>query len=84
MQAECRLTLGPHTLSTYKTLRVRVRMISYVDNYYSLGKLRMVNSGLLGYFSYRDSGLLCKDKKVMDFIVSVDRDAAATISFEIK
>ncbi|XP_069980744.1 uncharacterized protein [Penaeus vannamei] len=37
MQAECRLTLGPHTLSTYKTLRVRVRMISYVDNYYSLG-----------------------------------------------
>ncbi|XP_042225325.1 uncharacterized protein LOC121868604 [Homarus americanus] len=35
LQAECRLTLGPHTLSAYKTLRVRVRMISYVGTYHS-------------------------------------------------
>ncbi|XP_071536973.1 uncharacterized protein [Panulirus ornatus] len=39
LQAECRLTLGPHTLSAYKTLRVRVRMISYVGNYHSSGDL---------------------------------------------
>ncbi|XP_069960628.1 uncharacterized protein [Cherax quadricarinatus] len=37
LQAECRLTLGPHQLSAFKTLRVRVRMISYVDNYHSSG-----------------------------------------------
>ncbi|XP_069949587.1 uncharacterized protein [Cherax quadricarinatus] len=37
LRAECRLTLGTHTLSTYKTLRVRVRMISYVSNYHSPG-----------------------------------------------
>ncbi|KAK8406339.1 hypothetical protein O3P69_007202 [Scylla paramamosain] len=37
LEAECRLTLGEHSLSAYKTLRVRVRMISYVDNYHSAG-----------------------------------------------
>ncbi|XP_037783728.1 uncharacterized protein LOC119579954 [Penaeus monodon] len=35
LQAECRLTLGPHEHSTFKTLRVRIRMISYVENYQS-------------------------------------------------
>ncbi|XP_050690722.1 uncharacterized protein LOC126982591 [Eriocheir sinensis] len=37
LDAECRLTLGEHRLSAFKTLRVRVRMISYVDNYHSKG-----------------------------------------------
>ncbi|XP_071519388.1 uncharacterized protein [Panulirus ornatus] len=37
LRAECRLTLGPHQRSTFKILRVRVRMISYVDNYHSSG-----------------------------------------------
>ncbi|XP_042234470.1 uncharacterized protein LOC121874401 [Homarus americanus] len=37
LRAECRLTLGPHTLSAYQTLRIRVRKISYVDNYHSSG-----------------------------------------------
>ncbi|XP_042204645.1 uncharacterized protein LOC121854213 [Homarus americanus] len=35
MKAECRLTLGSRTLNAYKTLRVRVRMISYVGTYHS-------------------------------------------------
>ncbi|XP_068212979.1 uncharacterized protein [Palaemon carinicauda] len=37
LQAECRLSLGTYQLSAYKTLRVRIRMISYVDNYHSSG-----------------------------------------------
>nr|XP_045598187.1 uncharacterized protein LOC123758046 [Procambarus clarkii] len=44
LQAECRLTLGPHQLSAFKTLRVRVRMISYVDNYQSSGSWKMADS----------------------------------------
>ncbi|XP_069980747.1 uncharacterized protein [Penaeus vannamei] len=47
LQAECRLTLGPHTLSARKTLRVRMRMISYVDNYHSTGSKRMGGSGFV-------------------------------------
>ncbi|XP_069175485.1 uncharacterized protein [Procambarus clarkii] len=35
LRAECRLTLGAHTLTTHKILRVRVPMISYVGNYHS-------------------------------------------------
>ncbi|XP_063586419.1 uncharacterized protein LOC134763812 isoform X1 [Penaeus indicus] len=41
LKAECRLTLGPHQLSAYKTLRVRMRMISYVDNYHASGSQNM-------------------------------------------
>ncbi|XP_045128427.1 uncharacterized protein LOC123514552 [Portunus trituberculatus] len=37
VQAECRLSLGPHSISTFKTLRVRVRMVSYVGPYQSAG-----------------------------------------------
>ncbi|XP_045128537.1 uncharacterized protein LOC123514616 isoform X2 [Portunus trituberculatus] len=48
LEAECRLTLGEHSLSAYKTLRVRVRMISYVDNYHSAGS-KVTYSALLCY-----------------------------------
>ncbi|KAK8732055.1 hypothetical protein OTU49_007163 [Cherax quadricarinatus] len=37
VKAECRLSMGSHHYSSYKTLRVRMRMISYVDNYHSTG-----------------------------------------------
>ncbi|XP_069169598.1 uncharacterized protein [Procambarus clarkii] len=42
VEAECRLSLGPHHTSTFKTLRVRVRMISYVDNYHSAGPKALI------------------------------------------
>ncbi|XP_042218308.1 uncharacterized protein LOC121863624 [Homarus americanus] len=35
LKAECRMTLGTFTLSSFKTLRVRVRLISYVGTYQS-------------------------------------------------
>ncbi|XP_063850319.1 uncharacterized protein LOC135094267 [Scylla paramamosain] len=37
MRAECQATLGTHRHSAYKVLRVRVRLISYLDDYYSTG-----------------------------------------------
>ena len=40
VQAECRLSLGPHSISTFKTLRVRVRMVSYVGPFQSAGEPR--------------------------------------------
>ncbi|KAK4296271.1 hypothetical protein Pmani_031219 [Petrolisthes manimaculis] len=40
LDAECRLSLGTHKKSIFKTLRVRRRMISYVDNYQSSGNKR--------------------------------------------
>ncbi|XP_064082481.1 uncharacterized protein LOC135198639 isoform X1 [Macrobrachium nipponense] len=60
LQAECRLTLGPHTLSTYKTLRVRVRMISYVENYHSSGA-----GGALDHRRRQESLLLCAWTKLL-------------------
>ncbi|XP_069949614.1 uncharacterized protein [Cherax quadricarinatus] len=47
LRAECRLTLGTHTLSTHKTLRVRVRMISYVSNYHSTASEWKASASLL-------------------------------------
>ncbi|XP_042229475.1 uncharacterized protein LOC121871322, partial [Homarus americanus] len=40
MVAECRLTLGPHQLATNVTIKVRLRMVSYVDNYHASGSLQ--------------------------------------------
>ncbi|XP_047470428.1 uncharacterized protein LOC125026186 [Penaeus chinensis] len=57
--AECRLTLGRHALSVLKTLRVRVRMISYVDNYQSAASRIMSASSTIIIVSSL-SALLCQ------------------------
>ncbi|XP_071537530.1 uncharacterized protein [Panulirus ornatus] len=43
LRAECRLTLGSHSRSSYKTLRVRMRKISYFANYPSSGPLPLAS-----------------------------------------
>ncbi|XP_045620361.1 uncharacterized protein [Procambarus clarkii] len=44
--AECRLTLGPHQLSTNTTIKVKLRAASYLHNLHAAGSQRAVtNSG---------------------------------------
>ncbi|XP_042232525.1 uncharacterized protein LOC121873221 [Homarus americanus] len=51
MVAECRLTLGPHQLATNVTIKVRLRMVSYVDNYHASGSQKAeIHSGQPGVF----------------------------------
>lgn len=52
MQAECRMSLGQHSLSTYRTLRVRARQESYVRSLHSHGQSYTNSQSLTRSFVY--------------------------------
>ncbi|XP_042865857.1 uncharacterized protein LOC122249228 [Penaeus japonicus] len=59
VHAECRLILGPFSLSVLRTLRVRVRTISQVDNYQSTASSIMPSTSTAVIVS-SVSALLCQ------------------------